>query len=457
MRKQHILYIVAITILFSLIITIDNSYINDNNVSALDYSSNVGIGFTFNPTLSISLSSNDLIIPNLVPGSTLDSNSINVSVATNAAYGYTLSANVGDDIHNNSNLTHTNNTDIFSSIATNANLPSLDDSEDTNIWGCSIKFPNETAWSDYNGLPLYIDGGIQLVDANRPVQDTISFKVAAKASSAQTSGEYTNIINFMAVSKPNPQSITDLEYLQDFATISDTDLNNVKESMLLEHNYILKDQRDEQEYTVAKLADNKIWMTKSLNLAGGAKITSNLSDIQEGYTLPVDNGFQNENRLPASSSDFNDGTRAFVYNSNNNTSNCKNSFGCYSYYSWNAATAGSGVDSIEDGINVPYSICPKGWQMPTAGDGNKSSFGNLVSAYPNFYKLAGLGTPANFLLSGYIYHNQFRVMGEHGWYWSATSSGVGYAYVLFFLDGGQVSSNDTYLRQGGMPIRCLAR
>ena len=99
---------------------------NNSNVSALDYSSNVGVGFTFNPTLSISLSSNDLIIPNLVPGSTLDSNSINVSVATNAAYGYTLSANVGDDIHNNSNLTHTNNTSVFSSIATNADLASLD-------------------------------------------------------------------------------------------------------------------------------------------------------------------------------------------------------------------------------------------------------------------------------------------------------------------------------------------
>ena len=49
---KYILYIVAITILFSLMITIDNSHINDNNVSALDYSSNVGIGFTFNPTFS---------------------------------------------------------------------------------------------------------------------------------------------------------------------------------------------------------------------------------------------------------------------------------------------------------------------------------------------------------------------------------------------------------------------
>ena len=141
---------------FANITLCSSNIFNNSNVSALDYSSNVGIGFTFNPTLSISLSSNDLVIPNLVPGSIEDSNSINVSVATNAAYGYTLSANVGDDIHNNSNLTHSNNTDIFSSIATDANLSSLDDSEDSNIWGYSYK--NNTVvspvWSNYNGKDM---------------------------------------------------------------------------------------------------------------------------------------------------------------------------------------------------------------------------------------------------------------------------------------------------------------
>ena len=101
-------------------ITIDNSsYININNVSALDYSSNVDIGFTFNPTLSVNISPNDLIIPNLAPDTNSDSNIINVSVATNAAYGYMLSATVGDNTHDNSNLTHSNNTNAFSSIATN--------------------------------------------------------------------------------------------------------------------------------------------------------------------------------------------------------------------------------------------------------------------------------------------------------------------------------------------------
>ena len=70
---------------FTNITLCSSNIFNNSNVFALDYSSNVGIGFTFNPTLSVSISPNDLIIDNLIPGSTLDSNSINVSVATNAA------------------------------------------------------------------------------------------------------------------------------------------------------------------------------------------------------------------------------------------------------------------------------------------------------------------------------------------------------------------------------------
>ena len=114
--KHHISYIVVIAILFGLT-TISNSNIdsNSNNVSALSYSSSVGVGFTFNPTLSVSISPSDLIIPSLTPGTTADSNNIIVSVATNAAYGYTLSAMMNG---NNNDLTHANGTNVFSGIAT---------------------------------------------------------------------------------------------------------------------------------------------------------------------------------------------------------------------------------------------------------------------------------------------------------------------------------------------------
>ena len=98
-----------------------------------------------------------------------------------------------------------------------------------------------------------------------------------------------------------------------------------------EHTYILKDARDEQDYTVAKLKDGKIWMTKNLNLAGGTVITSELSDVPANYTLPTANGFQEGNKLPESSQEgFSDNTMAYVYNTGNSTDNCARP-GCYSY------------------------------------------------------------------------------------------------------------------------------
>ena len=89
--KEKIIILGFVIIMLSFI-NIINTFTYAPNTSALDYSSNVGIGFTFNPTLSVNISSSDLVIPNLAPGTTNDSNTINVSVATNAAYGYTLSA-----------------------------------------------------------------------------------------------------------------------------------------------------------------------------------------------------------------------------------------------------------------------------------------------------------------------------------------------------------------------------
>ena len=89
MRKRYILY--ATTTILSLFII--------DNTSALSYQGSTEVKFTFNPTLSINISSSDLVIDNLTPGTTGDSNIINVSVATNASHGYTLSATVGDSLH----------------------------------------------------------------------------------------------------------------------------------------------------------------------------------------------------------------------------------------------------------------------------------------------------------------------------------------------------------------------
>ncbi|MBQ1373739.1 hypothetical protein IIY66_02975, partial [Candidatus Saccharibacteria bacterium] len=453
--------------------------VNTNNVNALSYSTNEDISFTFKPTLSISLSTGALTIDNLVPGTTSDSNAVTVTVASNTPYGYVLSAGVGstvstDPYYNTSDLVHDNTTtqvpttNKFSSISTTASLESLNTD---NTWGYSTSTDGGTNWSTYSGLSHTETK--PLLDISDPAQpSTIDFKIAARSASTQASGTYNNVITFYAVGKPKPLAIDDLTYLQDFASLSDADKQAMIAATPTEVTYILKDKRDDQDYTVAKLRDGKIWMTKNLNLAGGSVITSELSDVPDDYTLPVANNFQSGNKLPNSDTwGFNNDTKAFVYNSPKATGADCSPPGCYSYYSWTAATVGSGLNISTDGTDAPYSICPKGWKLPnsratSSSDWQSADFYQLAIAYgmdssdtsqstTNFYSQAGPGTVPNFMLAGYYYGSSFT-SGNMGQYWASSSRYAANARGLFFSSA-FVNSARVDDRRYGDSIRCLAK
>lgn len=448
------------------------SLVNITSTSALSYQTETDISFTFNPTISISLSSSDLVIPSLTPGTTSESNSINVVVVTNAAYGYTLSATVGNNTYNNSNLNHSNSTDIFSSIATNANLSTLGTD---NTWGYATSSDSGSTWSNYNGLSN--SSNKKLLDIDTNISSTIGFKIAAKASNTQASGTYSNAINFITVARVSPKTITDLEYLQDFANLDAENLASVKSSMQQHTTYTLKDKRDEQAYTIAKLNDGKIWMTKNLNLAGGTALSSDDTDFEPSYTLPTTDGWTVDNNkliLPASSTNgFSTENYTYLYNSNNNTDDCSNP-GCYSYYSWDAATLGSGRNISNS--NAPYSICPKGWKLPSTAMGTNSSadFRALLIAYGGsdaiqdynnntsptgaaIYDAIKIGTVPNFLYAGFYENSSFKVGNSYGYYWASTSGGDNNHARVLYLNLPFVSSANRYNRYYGFVIRCLAK
>ena len=192
------LTIITLCLLNILFCSIDNS-------SALTYSSNAEVGFTFNPTISLNLSG-DLLINNLSPGSVSDSNTINVNVSTNASQGYVLTATSGTSTTNTDLVNQTNSAYKFSSIATNASLSNL---TTDNTWGFSYSEDSGTNWSNYSGLPLDNNDegatGKQLISTINPADNrTLQFKIAAKASSSQAAGTYQNTINFYAVANPDP-------------------------------------------------------------------------------------------------------------------------------------------------------------------------------------------------------------------------------------------------------------
>ena len=477
---KYILYIVVITILFSLIITIDNGYINDNNVSALDYSSNVWVGFTFNPTLSISLSSSDLVINNLKPGAIDTSNEININISTNNAYGYSLYASAGNEDYDNTDLTHGNNIGTFSSIGTNANLSTL---VSYNTWGYSYSLDNSNNWTPYNGLPLYTNTPNRITRSTEPVEDIVNFKIAARASAAQPSGAYSNVINFSAIAIISPITLSEAyasegkELYKGYYKMQDMTPTICEKTEDINAQLQVIDARDDKIYWISKLADDHCWMTQNLDLGGGTEIASRLSDVPDGYILPITNGFKEGNRLPDSQVGyFTDDTRAYVYNSGNPTNDCSDS-GCYSYYSWHAATAGSGINNIPDNTDAPYSICPKNWRLPNTryeAENNASDLRNLmvalggsidISKYnsatsPLNTKIYNIisSSPINFLKAGYVNNDAGPVKNgnNYGEYWTATSAGRR-AYSLAIYSGPTVDAAEWFDKNYGYAVRCLAR
>ena len=224
-------------------------------------------------------------------------------------------------------------------------------------------------------------------------------------------------------------------------------------------------------------------MTKNLNIAGGTTLTSIDTDFTDDYFNSYTAGDSrlakttNGLTLPESSTNgFNIDNYSYVYNSGN-TVNCGASgqnTPCYSYYSWDVATLGSGRSITAQNTDAPYSICPKGWRLPTSGqhDGTtpetnwkRGDFYHLATAYGAdlgnvynqsttiFYNNAGPSTIVNFLLSGNYYSNTFSG-STHGYYWSSTSTNSTDSRNLGFSnDSINVAVN--YSRRYGFSIRCL--
>ena len=265
-------------------------------------------------------------------------------------------------------------------------------------------------------------------------------------------------------------TIANAEYLQEVGACP--------ASLATEQVYTLKDSRDNQTYKVAKLKDGKCWMVENLNLAGGTKLSSDTTDFESTYSLPTDQGWKSDGSLPDSSkSGFNKANYAYVYNSGNKE-NCGASdqnTPCYSYYSWDATTLGSGRTIATENEDAPYSICPKGWKLPTSRTTSAtdwqttSDFYQLAHQYgldsteatsesdDGFYTQAGPGTIPNFLLAGHYIYGSFDNGGSRGRYWSATSSSSTSVARYLYFNSSSVSSAGSDYRYDGFSVRCLLK
>ena len=443
--KKHILYIVVVAGILSVFSA--SSTFADN----VDYSVNVA------PSLKLTIPDSSLILNLNPPSKTFDSKDLTVTVGTNNATGYKLTLSTPND---NTDLERDTSSDT---TAISAIIPTLDTGTYTestftaNKWGYKIN--TNTAipsiiTSDY--IP-FVSGNTLMERDTAINHDEAELSFASKIDYLQPAGAYNTTLQFNIVANPP------IYYMQDLnpALCTTTPMTVV-------------DKRDNKEYTIARLADGQCWMTSNLNLAGGTTLNASDSDV------PTDNYYT----LPASSTTgFDDDTKAYVYNTGNETTS-QTSAASNSYYSWLAATAGgknaSGTAVTGDGYNAAYSICPKGWRLPTAttegiprdsGGYTGGDFYKMILAAkdvtslpnghyaksdstPTFYTTAGPGTLSNFLLSGFYYSSTFH-NGTSGRCWSSSSISSTNACSLDF-DSSYVYSAANAGRNGGFPVRCIA-
>ena len=182
----------------------------------------------------------------------------------------------------------------------------------------------------------------------------------------------------------------------------------------------LTDTRDNNTYTVSKLADGKCWMTQNLRI-GNMNIDSANSDVSSSYTV-----------------------QPYHIDSTHG-----------GYYSWYVATAGSG-SGTGGGQNAAYSICPKGWRLPIGGSGNTNERWGLYSKYPSFTAMTS--SPVNINLGG-TYGSSLYGAGTRANYWAATNydnGGLDRADNLG-LENGNVYYEPASNKHSGFSVRCIAR
>ena len=466
---------------FLIVITIIG--VNTDSTYAESTSANASV--TVANTISLTLTGGDLVIDNLTPGNSADSNTVTATVTSNSPFGFHLAATTGTSTGTDSLVNTADSNFTFANLSTNkASLSNFSD----NTWGYSYS-TDGTNWisgdygsaiTGYNGLPLdNNDSGATsttLFNSDSYLgSKAVQFKIGAKSATTQAAGTYTNTINFYAVANTGPATIATAETMQE--------VEACPAYVPTEQVFTIKDSRDNQEYKVAKLKDGKCWMVENLNLAGGTALSATNTDVTSEYI----NNFTTSGNLtkdgntiilPLSSanSDSSDVNYSYVNNSNNkeNCGSSGQSNPCYSYYSWDAATLGSGRTIITDNTDAAQSICPKGWELPSTHNGTNSStdFRAMIIAYGGSDSIQsytsstiptnttinsqiGPSTIPNFLLAGlYSYNSSFGGFGQVGYYWSSTSYASGASRGMC-IGSGNTDSATISDRRHWYSVRCL--
>ena len=252
----------------------------------------------------------------------------------------------------------------------------------------------------------------------------------------------------------------------------------------------LTDQRDNQVYAVAKLADGNCWMIENMRLSttgsNDESKAQGFSGVFHGLANSENTGFITS--TAANSLYSIDGSTAYTItgssqgyrfprhnNSNtvsavaNMTSGDQNIYGYGNYYSFSAANA-----TTEDSSTTPTtingsSICPTDWDTPIGGQTTlSSSFGALSAALGGPSDGSAIASttaaeqlsasfrsfPNNFVYSGRYNDSAVGSKTTIGAYWSRTGTNSSANY-FYLADNDVRPATSTVNRGRGNSMRCV--
>ena len=259
------------------------------------------------------------------------------------------------------------------------------------------------------------------------------------------------------------QWVSSGNYLQDMDA---TKLNNLLPNV--GDTTTLKDKRDEQEYTIGKLADGNYWLLDNLALdltnsdvqAKMYNSTDTLTNASYATIGKLFNGGRVNSNDPTSAVSANwNSTYSYsdprIYTAIKDTASNGWKYGVY--YNYCAASAGSycygnGTSYGTSSGNATEDICPKGWKMPSGDTVDKS-----------YYKLYNTGYSANrtnfvnafhLPLSGYVNSGSPDGQGSVGYWWSSTRNNDNYMSGLY-VNSSNVYPQNRNSRDYGFSMRCV--
>ena len=410
-------------------------------------SENVDVRLNVRPTIALTTDVSELDLDARL--NEFVSGPVNVDVVTNSQYGYTLTL---EDADNNTSMVSSESSDVVTSDFIGSKTSST---MEGNTWGYSLDVTNFYK-IPANGSSAVI-GNTHVPSPSDPGYNRTVVNFGAKVGTALTAGSYEDTVLFTAYVNgqdftPLQDTIHSISTMQEMTPAVCSATTTPTTSVTTfdwdgshhgDNSYVprtsLQDTRDGKYYLVSKLADGNCWMSQNLELeltAGQPVIASKV----DGTTTTVTPDYTTQTTDGVSWDEYSDATtwrsikfpssQAYRQGGNIPSSSPTGSGREYDWekagiiYNLHAATAGISYNNEDGDYEADYSICPKGWRLPSE-EGSKSLYNLFVTSYGAELGVELLGNeffavPLNFVQSGMYYGGRGLLDDSGGHYLTST-------------------------------------